>query len=197
MEWLVDRLDRQQSEVEISVRILAAPWDAFEEALQSMDLSSASGDPLRLEPGALNRLERLSQATPVAASRLGLVGSRLARLESSGSGSCAAKLTARGHVHPGLREVTLEIEIRLADLAATIPGQSQARADLEVATSARVADGATLLVPWLPRSDGPAAVPRALVVALTPTIVHAPLFDPAELEPLAIGTESRISLDEQ
>ena len=105
------------------------------------------------------------------------------------SQSLLRRLRLDGRVHPHSRELTLEVRALLAPSGLQQSEGDEASdraASARIETSARLPAGSTLLL------RVPSSAEDDLAIAITPTIVRGTEFDPAQLEAMWVGTESRI-----
>ncbi len=190
------RIDRPRAEVEVVMRIFEVEASAADKALRKLKLDSTTDKPLRLEAGWLKKFKEFSGAKLLATTRLSLVGDREASMESERAGMAAVAITLGAEVHPANREVTLHANLEVEELAERSDKVRDAVATSKVETSARVADGTTLLLSGLLTHDSGRGEPDPrIVVTLTPTVIRVPGYEAADLEPIFVGTESRIDFD--
>jgi type II secretory pathway component GspD/PulD (secretin) len=163
--------------------------DARIELLRLSETSNGNPPPTRFEADEYANWRRTSRSKVLADSSLSLLGSRHGNLHLGAIQESDLGLDLRldGRVHPESRSVSLEVRAVLASSNPESPSNGTDRpARGRIESSARVSSGSTLLL-RIPGSD-----PGGIAIAITPTIVRSPEFDPAELDAVWVGTETRI-----
>jgi hypothetical protein len=163
--------------------------DARIELLRLSETSNGNPPPARFEADEYVNWRRNSRAKVLADSTLSLLGSRHANLHLGAiqDSNLGLDLRLEGRVHPESRNVSLEVRAMLAPTGPGAPDDSADRpARGRIESSARVSSGSTLLLRI------PGSGPDGIAIAITPTIVRSTDFDPAELDSVWVGTETRI-----
>lgn len=128
-------------------------------------------------------------AVALADSTLSLVGASRASLHLGAiqNSDLSLDLRLEGRVHPQSQDVTLEVRAMLVptDSGSSDDGAVRSTSG-RIETSARLTSGSTLLL------QVPGAAPGDIVIAITPTVIRSTEFDPAELDAVWVGTETRI-----
>jgi type II secretory pathway component GspD/PulD (secretin) len=163
--------------------------DARIELLHFSEESKGSPPPARFDGEEYVQWRGKAEANVLAYSTLGLLDSRHAALHLGAIQGSNLDLDLRldGRVHAENREVSLEVRLMLSSTGPRKPDGERPRSEQgRIETSARLSNGSTLLL-RIPGSD-----PGGIAIAITPTIVSSPNFDPLELAAVWVGSEMRI-----
>ena len=169
----------------------AGEIDARIELLRLSDDLGAEPPPSRFETDEYVKWLRTSRATVLAESTLSLLGSRRANLHlgTIQDSNLALDLRLDGRVHPQSRNVSLEVRAMLAPAGSNNAEDDTNRpARGRIESSARLSSGSTLLLRI------PGSGPGGIAIAITPTIIRTPDFDPDQLAAVWVGTEMRIQV---
>ncbi len=199
-ERLLELIDRRPWEVEVDVWLLGLPEEALGQRMEEREWS-------RLDPGELSALLDELDAVVLGNGLLGIVGRKEVRLDVLSAGpttspqevegtasadadpeSSAIELSSKTQVHGKIREVTLDLRIE---------ARAKHRRDLvkaEIVSSARLAEGESLLLPVPPPPGTPGILggDSALALVLFPRILSDGDVRPEDLETLWIGTETQV-----
>jgi len=165
--------------------------DARIELLRLSDDLGAEPPPSRFETDEYVKWLRTSRATVLAESTLSLLGSRHANLHlgTIQDSNLALDLRLDGRVHPQSRNVSLEVRAMLAPAGSNnVEDDTNRPARSRIESSARISSGSTLLL-RIPGSGR-----GGIAIAITPTIIQTPEFDPDQLAAVWVGTEMRIQV---
>ncbi len=165
--------------------------DAHVEIMRLAQKKNSEPPPARFTAAEFAGWRRSVGAGSIAESSLSLIDGRRATIHLGAVEDTGLALDLRldGRVHPHSRELTLEVRALLAPsgLQQSEGDEASDRAtSARIETSARLPAGSTLLL------RVPSSAENDLAIAITPTIVRGTEFDPAQLEAMWVGTESRI-----
>ena len=167
----------------------AGEIDARIELLRLADNITADTPPSRFKADEYAAWRQTGGAVTLADSTLSLVGDSRANLHlgTVPASDLGLDLRLEGRVHPRSRDVTLEVRAMLIPTGSKSAEDGEERfAQGRIETTSRTTGGSTLLL------RVPGSAPGGFAIAITPTIVRSPEFDPAELDAVWVGTEMRI-----
>jgi type II secretory pathway component GspD/PulD (secretin) len=178
IEHLIAQVDHAPGEIDVRI-----------ELLHLSEAPKAHTPPARFDGEAYAHWRRVAGTEVLADSTLGLLGNRHANLRLGAVQDSHLDLDLRldGRVHPESNEVSLEARLMISSTGPRKPDGERPRSNQgRIETSARLSNGSTLLL-RIPGSEV-----EGIAVAITPTIVRSPKFDPSDLSALWVGSETRI-----
>jgi len=176
IERLIAQVDNAPGEIDARIELLHFSEEPDRNPLRA-----------RFDSDEYARWQHTVDAKALADSTLGLLGSSHAALHLGAVQGSNLDLDLRldGRVHPETREVSLKVRLLLSSTGPRKPDGELPRSEQgRIETSARLSNGSTLLL-RIPGSD-----PDGIAIAITPTIVRRPSFDPSELSAVWVGSDS-------
>lgn len=188
-ERLIALFDQPRAEMDIVIEILGFDLNDLTKALENTQQNGSHASPIRMDHNSFEKFKTAGRALTLSEISLSLIQGETARYRDHSSLDIRFDLEISGRIHTDTSEVTLDTELQISTHSNS---NMRPKSLQKIQSIMRLGQGTTYVLMGL--TGTPAFLDELiLVVALTPHIVRTSGFNPADLEELHVGTESRIS----